>query len=555
MKKWIISILFFALCTASCTSYAEALLDFSETSRTLRLSGSIQTDQIKGFVSFAVMPCETDAELKPTDGGTLGNVFYKTAETDADGNFNIEFSLPKGFEGGQYMVVYHSGDKAYINRFGIAADDFSEALSRINGAELAKELKAVLENLEGYRIGDCTMEKSGDRISSYLLSVKPDGGFTKDEFIKQYNIGEGIARFEADEISIGELLVEYSAYTDVDYSKTYAGMTELGRSETQKRMKNAAASVKGNFAEVFDTVYSVVEIVGVATPDELADTYIRSADKRGRNLDAYNKLSNYEKESVFLKMFTMVVNKNTLTEIDQLFDNLVSSKSSKDRDKTNGGGGGGSLANSGSSGMNGYIPPQGSVNGAADPNGDPAESGFSDVRGHWAESYISSLKAKGVINGFGDGTFRPDAAVTRAEFTKMVCTLFSISGGSCSFSDVKPTDWYYGAVCAAYGNGLIKGSGEGEFAPDEPITREDAAVIIQRHLKLSGTTELMFSDREQIADYSYEAVGALVSNGILKGYEDNTLNPRGIITRAEVSALITRAAQKFDTSEQGGETL
>lgn len=165
---------------------------------------------------------------------------------------------------------------------------------------------------------------------------------------------------------------------------------------------------------------------------------------------------------------------------------------------------------------------------------------FSDVGEHWAKAQIDELSEKGIISGFADGTFRPNDAVTRAEFAVMLKrAAFAETQGKAEFSDVKADDWFYDAVSSLAGAGVINGA-DGFFAPNSSITREQLAVMIYRALQPNEkASEVAFADSMEISDYASEAVAYLAEKGFLSGYEDNTVRPKEYTTRAQAAKLLS----------------
>jgi hypothetical protein len=99
----------------------------------------------------------------------------------------------------------------------------------------------------------------------------------------------------------------------------------------------------------------------------------------------------------------------------------------------------------------------------------------SDIQGHWAQSQIQTLVSKGVLSGYPDGTFKPDNAVTRAEFATMTNKAFGFAtAGSANFSDVKAGDWFASEVGKAQSAGYIAGYPDGTFKPGNQVTREES---------------------------------------------------------------------------------
>lgn len=117
----------------------------------------------------------------------------------------------------------------------------------------------------------------------------------------------------------------------------------------------------------------------------------------------------------------------------------------------------------------------------------PYTTSFPDVSaGAWYAAEVKTLASIGVINGYKDGTFRPNASVTRAEFVTMLVNLTGVSGASSSFSDVSATHWARNAVFAAASQGWVNGYEDGTFRPNNKITRAEAVVVMNRVLGRSA---------------------------------------------------------------------
>lgn len=170
--------------------------------------------------------------------------------------------------------------------------------------------------------------------------------------------------------------------------------------------------------------------------------------------------------------------------------------------------------------------------------------GFADLEGHWAAGEIQKAVAGGYLKGYPDGTFRPDRAVTRAEFVTLVNAAFhvkSTQGARALFKDVKPEDWFAREVQAALEAGYAQGYPDGSFKPQKAVTRQEAACLLARLLRLEGRESLGFADAGKIESWARPAVAALVSKGILGGYPDGTFRPTRSITRAEAAVMVGRA--------------
>ena len=168
----------------------------------------------------------------------------------------------------------------------------------------------------------------------------------------------------------------------------------------------------------------------------------------------------------------------------------------------------------------------------------------SDVKGHWAEKQITRWVAQNWIQGYEDGSFKPDHSITRAEFMALVNRSFDLkTTASASFKDVKSADWSYNDVMKAVGAGYIEGYEDQTIRPENKINREEAVVMISRLLKLdsSANASAGFKDDDQISSWSQGAVKAAVAKHIVDGYADHSFQPKKEITRAEAVVMLDRA--------------
>ncbi|MEW6698378.1 MAG: S-layer homology domain-containing protein [Bacillota bacterium] len=182
---------------------------------------------------------------------------------------------------------------------------------------------------------------------------------------------------------------------------------------------------------------------------------------------------------------------------------------------------------------------------------------FTDLGGHWAEGPINEWAAKGLAGGYADGTFKPNQQVSRAEFVALVNRAFAIGSSTeaAGFADVKENQWFYKEVAAAKAAGYIGGYNDGTFRPSQAISRQEAASILVRLLKLQTTTEgvASFNDAAQIQAWARGGVGAVFKSGLMHGFPDNTFRPLKSITRAEAVVSLDRALNAGKVSNSGVE--
>ncbi|TEB07823.1 Endo-1,4-beta-xylanase A precursor [Pelotomaculum schinkii] len=184
---------------------------------------------------------------------------------------------------------------------------------------------------------------------------------------------------------------------------------------------------------------------------------------------------------------------------------------------------------------------------------------FKDIAGHWAQKEIEFMAAKGYVAGVGDNEFAPEVTVTRAEFAAILVRMTGLTadpGGADRFSDVPAGAWYRGTVGAATNAGLINGTSENSFAPDEPVTREQMAAMIIRLMAKNGldmtlsdadAAELLggFNDAADISPWACLPVALVVRDGLMLGRENGQFMPLGNATRAEATVMLYRVLQKL----------
>ncbi|WP_151732810.1 amidase family protein [Paenibacillus tengchongensis] len=173
------------------------------------------------------------------------------------------------------------------------------------------------------------------------------------------------------------------------------------------------------------------------------------------------------------------------------------------------------------------------------PANNPEVDSFADTMNHWAKASIDVLIAKGLLTGYSDGTFRPNSGLTRAEAIKVIATHMGVEGQESKFTDVSSTHWANKFIGAAAGLGLMNGYSDGSFRPEEKISRSELAALITRAFKLTGTGTASFTDVKKNAWY-YDSIDALASTNIITGYADNTFKPEKDITRAEFATIVSR---------------
>ena len=167
----------------------------------------------------------------------------------------------------------------------------------------------------------------------------------------------------------------------------------------------------------------------------------------------------------------------------------------------------------------------------------------------WARTAINGLAMRGMISGRDQYTFDPNANITRAEYCQILMGAINAlnAKGESTFADVPSTAWYYNAVSVASQLGIVSGYGDGNFGPNDLITRQDMALMTYKTAKIMNKSlepvnaEITFEDSHEISDYAFEAVMTLQKAGIINGMTDTTFEPHSNATRAQSAKVI------FDT--------
>ena len=175
---------------------------------------------------------------------------------------------------------------------------------------------------------------------------------------------------------------------------------------------------------------------------------------------------------------------------------------------------------------------------------------FSDVAGIWAAESINAMVEMGWIHGYSDGTFRPSAKITRAEFLSILVSLLqSVNGQAPQSGNIFPdtnSHWAKEAISTAVALGIASGYPNGNFGPNDLITREQMAMMLTKAAGSSGQDgALKFTDAARISAWAKAYVSYAADKGWIGGYADGTFGPQKQATRAEVCALLWRFYQEI----------
>ena len=168
----------------------------------------------------------------------------------------------------------------------------------------------------------------------------------------------------------------------------------------------------------------------------------------------------------------------------------------------------------------------------------------SDIGGHWAQGTIIQWTSKGYISGYEDGTFKPDNSITRAEFVRLVNQSMGYTKtGNVYFSDVSSSYWGYNDIQKGVAAGYVRGDGNGKFRPNDPVSRQEAAVMIAQICGLGQdfSAAAKYTDYRYIPSWAAGYVGAVSKAGIMSGYPDGDFKGDRYLSRAEAVIALDKA--------------
>lgn len=178
---------------------------------------------------------------------------------------------------------------------------------------------------------------------------------------------------------------------------------------------------------------------------------------------------------------------------------------------------------------------------------------FTDISTHWAKEAMDYADGRGLITGISDTVFSPDGNITRGILATALGRLANVDPGlyqANSFTDVSSESNAASYADWANKKGIIKATGNGQFLPDQPVTREEMALILQNYTKavmscpLSITRDAInYDDNASIDSVYKKAVTSMQQAGVIMGEKNNHFNPKNNVTRAQASMVLYRLAK------------
>lgn len=537
-------------------------LSFSEEEQTISVSGRAEQSRPGRDVAVWVLnPGAETPNLDSPEQAAKTVQFVGMTQTREDGCFAVR--VPVSGVSGAYRVIASVLDQQWTDTVHVrSADDIQLVLDTVNTSGSAAAIGALFERCaEVIHVDFPAYDACADKTFIYqglIQNAAEQGGYrTLEALVKDVreltvlellntapsgSLAQLISEYEA-QVRLTEVAVYEAWAAAEDHLKAAAAKTVQGRGYHTMEQYRTALSEEFLLCAVADS-YQYAEV------KKLLETY---PEVLGLDMTEYQKAGSpaYVAKNMAGKAYQSCA--ALKTDFDRLVKEYQNQKTSPP-DRSPGGG-----ASSGSGGRRPAVP--GGVSGGtsgtvatvpepppAEPEGQLPAPSFSDLdEAEWAANTIVFLSTAGVVDGFEDGTFRPNELVTREQFLKLALTAAALplEEGGCGFSDVLPNEWYCPYLSTAVRLGVIRGKQDGSFGVGEPVIRQDAAVILYGVLQASGglperPAEMAFEDGARISDYAAEAVGVLSGLEILKGLPGGLFAPLDFCTRAEAAEMIYR---------------
>ena len=444
------------------------------------------------------------------DEEKFGDIYYRCEEilTKADGTFSYTVKMD-GLNGLHQIIVNMPDDEVFVNEFSFTAkelvDDAMLILKGSNENTIATNLNSVknklgmidkrFDNLSNKQfVYNFMLSKITSLGDSFDLGTARRAFKTALEYMYNAENTQGIKEWLKQDGNEWTLkgTVQQSVFMD---------MSELKVNRVAEYLKKSVSMQE--YADNFINGVIMTELKLIGNKNIVLTTFGKFPETDVVDLTDYSQLkSDTRKDNVNIAFLEQIQQKNTYAEAIALYEALAKSElDDQIYDELNSGGD--SYGGSSGGGSGSFVPsvmPEGIILDApedivpvttpewyVDPSTVQVFNDLSDAE--WAKEYINDLYTKGIINGVGDGKFAPNNHVKKEEIAKMIVVALKLEateGETPDFLDVDKNSWYYEYVKIAYQHGIINGVGDNRFGVGEYATREAVATMICRAAEAKG---------------------------------------------------------------------
>lgn len=526
-KKGIIGILLCFLISFICTRgvFAATLMKKQVTlnldTGEAKISGQLSGFKSRQKVTLLVYKPEMDADKLLKGEKNPDEVISKADEVkvDVNGNFTFDYYIGDG-PTGWYTVNVNTEGAAFTQQFfGASPVEVQEAIATFNhvASDAVADTMFQVFNQHKYALGlplelyDGMGEKSAYQLAvlkqlfqkkDYQLSADVIGEFKKATVLQAANKA-------ANASDVQYLIDHYNDILGLDVAGTLYSSTLAEAEQKNAVLDNFAEGQYGSGSEglelarksfkKFVLLQAINDVTSYGQVHSLMSDPANNELLGNIDFTAYNnRLSSRGRQAVDIK-----IAEDTYTELEKIkpaFEAYVSGELGTGNGGGSGTGGGGSGHSKSGSGSSPIITAQQLPQDQIPSVGYTAR--YSDMQNAvWANEAVEALTDLKIVSGKGNGNFAPDDLIAREEFLKMLYLASGqqVSNEDCSFADVEKTAWYYPYIAGASGKGLIKGRADGTFGIAENITRQDMAVMVVRTMSYLGV-ELSEGKADNFAD-------------------------------------------------------
>lgn len=407
-----------------------------------------------------------------------------------------------------------------------------------------------IDALIGFVKNPATLPSSLSQLSELLDSNKNEIVFILN-FIKSINVNNRVDALDEfyNKVSYGGLTNSQKGSLDSVYSnfvgESFRGILEQEHQITAEVLLTLVSCLKGSF--VLTDISNDKDYLAIKS------TNSSFADRLSVNVSKYfTKINGVEPSSgeKIIQLILDQINSKENTSMIQNYKNVFGALNMYDQYKSS------SSSNNVSGGTKqNIIVPVTPTNPEYVPTVIPVPvpapqvaevvKKFDDVDTHWSSPYVSELVSRNIVRGYADGGFKPDQNMTREEVAVILVRALGLEERAKSVQDASFADggnigdWSKKAIALLNEMNILNGYEDGTFQPKNLISRQELAVLIARSLKTaSKNVDIKFNDKNTIGIWAFDSVQKVYGLGIVKGYEDNSFNPSGDVTRSEVVTMI-----------------
>lgn len=472
-------------------------------------------------------------------------IYTDETKADSDGNFRFECVAPQTSEPVKLVVavavdgiLYNSGETYVPDGYAeVIRQKYNEAVLKGDALSASGIITECYEYLGINAPGYEEYVSAYDNKESFGKQLIRYGMAESSEILKNNisNAAVFVMLTESDKNTAVKIAKKYDDIIGLSQNSVYGIYSGYENDEKAEILEAACADaedtddIKTAFAEK-TILYGISFTIGT---DAVKTIIHNNKNIIGIDISGEQRLNNPER--IYAELAGNLYNSYTdlKNAYNTAFEKCETAEKAAESNSSSSSGGGGKSSSSGGA----TVPVIPSVSNAK-------TKIFGDLKDfEWAEESIEKLYEKGIISGKSEGYYMPADNVSRAEFIKMLTVALGISQSSdIPFKDVAKDSWYREYIEKAYAAGIILGTSDGTFAPEERISRQDMAVIIYRAAKsyFNSDAEIKFTDSADAAEYAIEAVKALNAAGIINGMPDGSFMPESFATRAQTAVIIER---------------